>query len=345
MLMSLAGRKLEMVPAPLESIITELSNQKAAHANAIELALRMNVAAASDRAITVVSDRAATGADRIALMKALGETRLTAAIEPLLALLGQSETEPLQTAALGALGYFDDDRIADAVLNCFARLGAGSQARAVDLLCSRANSARKLLEAIERKEIAPEVVSLNQLRQLTEMKDERLLELIAKNWGRVQTTTPLEKQGRITAVLQMLLRGPGDPTRGREHFTKICATCHKLHDKGESIGPDLTGADRKNREVLVRNIIDPSAMVREQYITHIAATTDGRILTGLLAESTADTITLVDTQNKRTVLNRADVEALQESSNSFMPEKLLDPLNEQQIRDLFAYLQGEVDLP
>src|SRR6185503_14661000 len=163
---------------------------------------------------------------------------------------------------------------------------------------------------------------------------------IARHWGRVQTTTPLEKQGRIAAVQQMLSRGKGDTIRGREHFNKICATCHKLHGQGEVIGPDLTGADRKNRELLVRNIVDPSNMIREQYLAHVATLTDGRVLTGLLAESSAETVTLLDAKNKRTVLNRADIDELQESPVSLMAEKLLDTMTEQQIRDLFAYLQA-----
>ena len=88
-------------------------------------------------------------------------------------------------------------------------------------------------------------------------------------------------------------------------------------------------------------MVDPNAEIRSQFISHIAVTTDGRVLTGLLAGSTAETITLLDAKNKRTVLNRADVEELRESTVSLMPEKLLDELTDQQIRDLLAYLQSD----
>ena len=80
-------------------------------------------------------------------------------------------------------------------------------------------------------------------------------------------------------------------------------------------------------------------------LAQVAATTDGRILTGLLTEWTPETITLLDAKNKRTVVNRSDVEHLKESPISLMPENLLDPLTEQQIRDLFAYLQSENTKP
>jgi putative heme-binding domain-containing protein len=161
----------------------------------------------------------------------------------------------------------------------------------------------------------------------------------------VQTSTPLEKQGRIFAVSIILSRGTGDAKRGHQFFVKTCANCHKLHGEGNNVGPDLTGAERKNRELLIRNVVDPSSMIREQYLTHIASTTDGRVMTGLLAESTAETITLLDAQNKRATLNRADLDELQESPVSLMPEKLLDELNDQQLRDLFAYIQSDPAKP
>lgn len=140
---------------------------------------------------------------------------------------------------------------------------------------------------------------------------------------------------------QLLYRGKSNTTRGLIVFKKTCASCHKLHGKGTQIGPDLTGAERKDRQKLIRNGLDPSAEVRPQYISHVVVTNDGRVLTGLLAGSTAETITLLDAKNKRTVFNRADVEELRESPVSLMPEKLLDELTDQQIRDLLAYLQSD----
>jgi putative heme-binding domain-containing protein len=311
----------------------------------IELALRLNMPAAADRALQVVTDTAAAPEKRVALIRTLGETRTTAAVEALLDLVQRDAAEAIHVAALGALGYFDLDRVATVVLDRYADLSAGAQARAVELLVSRPRWAGPVVAAVDRQAIPVAAVSLDQVRQMREQADEPLETLLTKHWGRVQTVTPLEMVGRIAAVSQSLYRGPGDAAAGRVHFEKVCGNCHKLHGKGNAVGPDLTGAERKNRDLLVRNIVDPSAVVREQFIMHVAVTTDGRVLNGLLAESTPETITLLDAKNKRTVLNRGDIDELQESTVSLMPEKLLDPLTEQQIRDLFAYLQTEVANP
>ena len=37
-------------------------------------------------------------------------------------------------------------------------------------------------------------------------------------------------------------------------------TCHQLFGAGQRVGPDLTAADRKNLDVLLQNVIDPSAV-------------------------------------------------------------------------------------
>ena len=48
----------------------------------------------------------------------------------------------------------------------------------------------------------------------------------------------------------------------------------------------------------------------------------------------------MDAKNVRSVVRRDQIDDLKASPISLMPEKLLEPLEEQQLRDLFAYLQG-----
>ena len=65
------------------------------------------------------------------------------------------------------------------------------------------------------------------------------------------------------------------------------------------------------------------------------------ILAGLLADSNNETLTVLDAKNQRTVVKRTDVEELRASELSLMPENVLTPLNNQEIRDLFAYLRSK----
>ena len=72
---------------------------------------------------------------------------------------------------------------------------------------------------------------------------------------------------------------------GASIYKKHCATCHRLFDEGIAVGPDLTHANRKDRDYLLVSIVDPSAVVRKEYLSYTVETTDGRLLNGLLVES------------------------------------------------------------
>jgi putative membrane-bound dehydrogenase-like protein len=338
---ALTGRALESTPVPFAGALAKLMAERRENPAVIELAMRLGSADGLRQAIARISDSQRPEVERVALIKTVGEVHSAGTLDPLLSLVVPAKTEAIQTAALSALGYYDEPRVAQAVMAAYPMLKAGSQARAIELLASRAEWSPTLVAAVDAKTIDPKAVSLTLVRQMLDRADEPTAKSITKLWGRVAPETTLEKQGRIAALSQMLGRKPGDASSGAVLFEKTCAKCHKLHGKGENVGPDLTGAERRDRDKLLANIVDPNSVIRQEFLSYQLLTTDGRVLVGLLAESTPETVTILDEKNKRTVINRSEVEELQESQVSLMPEKLLDPLTEQQIRDLMAYIQSE----
>ena len=172
-------------------------------------------------------------------------------------------------------------------------------------------------------------------------KDSSLTARAGKLWGQVRPASSREKDGRIMAVTQILGKTTGDPARGKPLVAKQCLNCHQLFGEGEKIGPDLTAVDRKNLDILLRNVIDPVAVIREGYQQYVVATKDGRVLPGLLAENGEGKVTVLDAKGVRTPLREDDVEEITRSDASLMPEGLLDELSDQELRDLFAYLRSE----
>jgi putative heme-binding domain-containing protein len=197
-----------------------------------------------------------------------------------------------------------------------------------------------LLERIDQHEIAAAAVPLEQLRRVALHGDARLDVLVHKLWGRIEAGTPEEKLAEMRRLNNDLRAGPGDRARGKEVFAKLCASCHKLFGTGGEIGPDLTGTARGDTTALLASLVDPGAVVRTQYLQYAAVTTNGRIQSGILVAQDAASITLLDAQNQRTTLSRDAIEELRELPTSIMPENLLGPLSPQELRDLFAYLQG-----
>ena len=100
---------------------------------------------------------------------------------------------------------------------------------------------------------------------------------------------------------------PPDPSLGRAVFAKICQQCHTLFGVGGQVGPDLTGSNRADLDYLLSNVLDPSALIGKDYLAHVIATTDGRVLTGIIRAEDKDTITLV-TANETITLPKSEVE-------------------------------------
>ena len=60
----------------------------------------------------------------------------------------------------------------------------------------------------------------------------------------------------------------------------------------------------------------------------------------MLAEENAATVTLLDAQNRQIRIPRDEIEEMFPSEVSLMPERLLEQLSPQELRDLFGYLEN-----
>jgi putative heme-binding domain-containing protein len=172
-------------------------------------------------------------------------------------------------------------------------------------------------------------------------RDSEVVRLLSKHYGRVRAGTPQEKQRELLRVAKLLKAGKGDAGAGRKVFADTCGKCHKLFGQGGEVGPELTGYERSNALYWMENIIDPSAIIREEYTTFIIRTTDGRTLTGLVANQDKTTVSLRDQEGRLMRLARSRIEDMRASPVSLMPEGQLKTLKDQQVRDLFAYLMSK----
>jgi putative heme-binding domain-containing protein len=128
-------------------------------------------------------------------------------------------------------------------------------------------------------------------------------------------------------------------TRGEELYNSAqCAKCHRYGDRGEVIGPDLsTVAKRFSRKEILEAIIYPSHVVSDQYASKQLLLTDGRAVTGLVAEQGNRVIVLTST-GERVEVTKDEIDEMKPSKTSSMPEGLLNDLTPDQVADLFAYL-------
>lgn len=251
-------------------------------------------------------------------------------------------SDPVRLSALEILARVSDDVRVLELLKDYASFSPAVRSRVRGLALSRPASARYLLDRVDEGRIDAKEIAVDELRVVALHKDPKLDALVSKHWGRVGPGTPEEMLATMRRFSNDLRAAAGEAVRGKELFTKHCGMCHGLFGEGSKVGPDLTTANRGDRAALLANIVDPSAVVRREYLQYAVETSSGQVLSGLIAEQDAASITILDAKNVRTRIDRSEVEAIRESTTSLMPERLLDALSPQELRDLFAYLRGTV---
>ncbi len=136
--------------------------------------------------------------------------------------------------------------------------------------------------------------------------------------------------------------------RGREMFgAAACFKCHRFSGEGGIIGPDLTGVGKRfNNLYLLESLIDPSKVVSDQYQASIFVKTNGQTVVGRVANLSGDNLMVITNMlepGKFTNVATGDIEEVQRSRVSMMPNGLLDTLSEEEILDLLAYLKSGDD--
>lgn len=338
----LGGGQVQRVPAAFARMVSELVDlQNSTDPQRLRLALRCGIAGAAERIGKIAVDRKIPTPARVAMVEILGQMGPQDCVPALLSLLEWEEQHDVEVAAVKALARFDDDRIPVRILKEYPRFSLKLKTLCRQTLFTRQDWALRFLGKVEEGAFDPKIVAVEELRALAVFQDEAINAIVNKHWGKITRGTPEEKLADIRRFNNDLRAFSGDPKNGYAVFKEHCAKCHKLFDEGETIGPDLTTANRKDREYLLTSIVDPSSYIRAEYLSVQLLTDDGRIMTGLVTQETPTTITLVDSQNESTTIARDNIDEIATSEISQMPEELLNQLKPQQLRDLFAYLESE----
>ena len=183
--------------------------------------------------------------------------------------------------------------------------------------------------------------SLEQVRRVALIGDPQLDALVTKHWGKLQGASREEKLAEVRRLNNDLRAAGGNAVAGQQLFKKHCAACHQLFGEGTKVGPDLTTANRQDRDFLLISLVDPSSVIRKEFVSVIIQTASGRVLTGLPIERNDASLTLVDAKGEKQMITTSEIEELQDSSISLMPENLYLQFKPAELRDLFTYLQSK----
>ena len=288
-------------------------------------------------------DRSASTGARLSALQSLVQRPDHSLVPALQELLGEPG---LRAAALQALAAYSDPATPRVVLEQYAKLSEDEKSSAITLLATRAPYALALLDAIEKGQVARKDVSVFTVRQMQTLKNRSLNDRVAKVWGEVRSTpdTTRLQMAKFRTQLAPTSLQRADRSKGRNVFQQTCASCHVLFGEGGKIGPDLTGSQRSNVDYLLENILDPNAIVPNEYQVSVLALKDGRVITGLI-KSDDGGVLMVQTEKELVRLLAKDVENRQKTKQSMMPEGLLTKLKDEEVRDLIGYLAGPTQAP
>ena len=333
--------KLPPADHPVTKLLMSDLNARPTDLVLLQLAIAFDRREAFDAAVSEAFHSATEINRRTALLTLLAASPKPALAEPALTLVQPGHPEPIRAAALQLLAAVNDPQSATKLIALLKTNPTDSlNPRIRDTLLSRPPWALELVQTVDRGQLPAASITLEQIRRTALFDHSELQSLVAQHWGRLQSATAEEKLAEVRRLNNDLRAAPGNTELGKLLFRKHCANCHQLFNEGNRIGPDLTSANRQDRDFLLVSLVDPSSTIRREYVSVVVQTKDGRIFSGLPIARSDAALTLADAKAERQEIPVAQIELLQDSPLSLMPENLYLQFSPQQLRDLFAFLQS-----
>ena len=250
----------------------------------------------------------------------------------------------LRREAIRAIAQFDDKSLTEALLSKYTSFNESEKLDAVQTLASRRSSARALTERLKSGDISKRDVPAYVARQLRRVVGNSFIDV----WGPIDALSSDKKAAleKYQSMLTASAISTADLSHGRAVFNRTCKACHKLHDEGGAVGPDITGANRSSLEYLLGNVLTPSAVIQDAYKMTLVLTDEGRTYSGIVAGETDRQLQLrVAGEEQPVLIAKSSIDSREIAPVSMMPDGLLGTLKDKEVLDLIAYLQSTKQVP
>lgn len=335
------GRSLASLPDELVDAMA------ASGGGSLPLKVRRGDTGAVAEVLAIIADRKQNSELRTEYIAMLGDVRPESAWDLLLKLATTNdESESIRIAALVSLQGYDAAQIAADVLTAIDGFESERlKETALTLIAARPAWTHQLLDQIAAEKISPKAVPNVVVRKIHMHRDDVIRAAVEKHWGSIAGATTAEMEADIDRYRDVIGSAIGNPRVGKKLFSTHCGTCHQLFGEGGQAGPDLTSYQRQDVRGMVAHIVNPSLEIREGFENHLVLTDDGRAINGLIADSDRQVVVIRDASGQTRTIARDEILEIAAVPQSLMPQGLLNPLGDQQVRDLFAYLRSPQPVP
>ncbi len=275
---------------------------------------------------------------RVAALEFLLTNSGTFDINYLRSLLTTQTPGELQRAAVNFINTHASAELTRSLVDQWEFIDPLVSDRLITILIQQPDATAKLLEAITSKKLKLQDFNATHRQTLLAHPNDILRRQALTLFG---MTSNNERQLLIKEYLAVTLKNGGDTIRGQQLFTKTCSACHRLNNIGVSVGPNLHGLKNKSSEFLTTHILDPNKAVEDKFRNYAVLTTRGTIITGLITEETAVSLTITAAKGEATTILRKEIEeeGLRRTGQSMMPVGLEKFLSPEGMSDVIAFIQ------
>lgn len=320
----------------VRNLISQGPSMRELLAGAVSDRVKSLVASMTREALASARDEQLKPAARATAIRSLAAAEFSQVRELFTELLQSRQPQPVQTATLETLARFASPEVPQLVIAAWPSQTPQVRATSVETLFTRGPWIPLILDAVENRIIAPADLDPGRVAQLKQNSDvairERAIRLFA--------SSALARRQDVVDAYQKSLELKGDVDRGRTHFRRVCAACHRLENFGESIGADLNAIRDRGTAAVLLNVLDPNREVKPQFLTYAAVLNNGRTLSGMILAETANSLTVRKADNTTETILRNNIDELVSTGLSFMPEGLEKQLDTAAMADVLAYLNS-----
>lgn len=274
--------------------------------------------------------------ERVSAVRSLALTTF-ADVEGLLeGLLDSREPPAIQAATIQTLSRFESDTIADLIIAAWDGFSPAVRGEATEALFARRDRLPALLTAIEDELIIGSQLEPTRIQLLLKHPDAGIARRAKDLLGNVK----LAGRKDVVEAYRDVLTMEGDIERGKAVFKKICATCHKLEGVGYDLGLPLASIKNRGKETILISLLDPNREVNPQYLGYAIVTKRSVLITGMITAETATSISLARGEGLTDTVLRTDIDLLESSGMSIMPEALEEQMSKAEMAGLIDYLMA-----
>jgi putative heme-binding domain-containing protein len=247
----------------------------------------------------------------------------------------------IRFSAAIALAQSDLDAGAAAAAAALAGAAEGDDPSAViEAFLNRKNGSERLAAALSQQKIsADNAKRILRAMYLAGRNDVALGNVVSRFAG--IDAAPRAPTAAEVRKLMVETLAQGDAARGERVFRRAdlgCMKCHAINKAGGHIGPDLGPIGGSSPlDYIITSILDPSASIKEEYLTKVISTTRGQAITGIVVQRDKNQVALKDATGKLVSIPTSEIDE-EINGKSLMPEGVTRILTHGELVDLIRFV-------